>query len=380
MKVCMMSIDFLPNVGGISTHIIELARALTDLGIEVHIITCRNDLRGQKLEIIDNIKIHRIYLPRIKFGSILYIINQLYTILRLKKNEKINIFHSHTKTDSIAFRFLNKIVKIETEHSSTFLKAVETNKNVDSYRKIFDAADYLIAPSEELKETIIKIGTEPSKVSYIPNGVDTTKFHPNKNDKLKKKYNIKNQIVVNCPRNLVIKNGVHYLIKAIPLITQKFDNVQFLFIGNSNKEMFTKCQRKVSDLKVDDHVIFTDTIPNDQMPGFYGISDIVVLPSLKEATSIAGLEAMATGKPLVGTRVGGIPMLIDDGETGTLVSPKDPQSLAEAIIHLLQDDKKRDKMGVNARKKVMAEFDWKKSIAPQTLEIYNKIVGQKKLN
>ncbi|OPX58839.1 MAG: Trehalose synthase [Methanobacterium sp. PtaB.Bin024] len=378
MKVCMMSIDFLPNVGGISTHIIELSKALTELGIEVHIITRRTDFHGKKFETINNIKVHRLYLPKIRFGSVLYIINQIYTILRLKKKENIEIFHSHTRTDSIAFRFLNRIVKIETEHSSTFLKAVETDRNINSYKKIFDATDYLLAPSEELKETIIKIGIDPGKVSYIPNGVDTTRFHHNDDEKLKEKYNLKNKMVVNCPRNLVIKNGVHYLIDAIPLIIEKFDNVKFLIIGNSNKEMFLKCKKKVADLKIDDYVIFTDSIPNSQMPGFYGISDIVVLPSLKEATSISGLEAMATGKPLVGTKVGGIPMLIDNEQTGILVSPKDPHALSEAIIDLLKNNEKRKTMGINARKKVINEFDWKKTIAPRTIEIYKKIIDSKK--
>jgi len=114
------------------------------------------------------------------------------------------------------------------------------------------------------------------------------------------------------------------------------------------------------------------------MPGFYGISDIVVLPSLKEATSISGLEAMATGKPLVGTKVGGIPMLIDNEQTGILVSPKDPHALSEAIIDLLKNNEKRKTMGINARKKVINEFDWKKTIAPRTIEIYKKIIDSKK--
>jgi glycosyltransferase involved in cell wall biosynthesis len=97
----------------------------------------------------------------------------------------------------------------------------------------------------------------------------------------------------------------------------------------------------------------------------------VVLPSLKEATSIAGLEAMASGKPLVGTDVGGIPYIIEPNKTGILVPSRDSQRISNAVIELLNDDQKRISMGINARKKAVNEFSWK-IVAKRFQEIYTK--------
>ena len=138
-----------------------------------------------------------------------------------------------------------------------------------------------------------------------------------------------------------------------------------------------KFSQEVIRLAIADKVIFAGRVPNTEMPKYYAASDVVVLPSLKEATSIAGLEAMATGKPLVGTNVGGIPQIITDGETGILVPPRNPDELAHAIVFLLNDDGKRAAMGLNARKRAESEFSWQ-IIAGKTQNIYHRTARVKR--
>lgn len=105
------------------------------------------------------------------------------------------------------------------------------------------------------------------------------------------------------------------------------------------------------------------------MPEIFRSADISVLPSLAEATSIAGLEAMASGLALVGTNVGGIPTIIYDGVTGLIVPPRDPAALAEALDSLCANSETRKAMGQAARARVEAEFSWPK-IAEETRHIY----------
>ena len=146
-----------------------------------------------------------------------------------------------------------------------------------------------------------------------------------------------------------------------------------LYSKEERKEKNHKLKNEVFKLGIADSVIFAGRMPNLEMPKYYAASDIVVLPSLKEATSIAGLEAMACGKPLVGANVGGIPQIIADGETGILVPPKNSESLSCAIVSLLIDDEKRTTIGLNARKRAENEFSWQ-VIARKTQKVYNKIV------
>ena len=120
-----------------------------------------------------------------------------------------------------------------------------------------------------------------------------------------------------------------------------------------------------------DQAIFLGNVPNPQMPDIYRAADISVLPSFMEATSITGLESMATGVPLVGTRVGGIPYLIDDGQTGWLVQPGRPDQLATAIRRLIENPDLRAKLGGAARQKVEQTFSWD-AIAAETAKHYRR--------
>jgi glycosyltransferase involved in cell wall biosynthesis len=110
---------------------------------------------------------------------------------------------------------------------------------------------------------------------------------------------------------------------------------------------------------------------NENMPSIYRSADISVLPSFMEATSITGLESMACGLPLVGTRVGGILVLIDDEQTGLLVGPGDPAGLAKAIHRLAADTELRRTMGERARQRAAEQFSWDR-IANETVAIFQQ--------
>lgn len=375
MKICMLSIDFLPNVGGIAAHVYELSKALVKQGNEVHVITFRDEFRGVKYEEIDGIKVHRIYLPHIRLIG--FFVHAFFELLKLKsliKNKGIDIIHSHTIIpDALVAKFIGNTPYVETEHSSGFLEAMEKGKHIKLYKWLLSHADYVIGPSKELVDTFIGLGTSPYKASFISNGVDTEKFNQKiKGDEIREKDGIApEEKVILCPRRLEPKNGVYYFIKAIPHIFRENNNVKCLIVGDGSE--MDKLKSEVTKLEIFDKVIFAGIVSNSEMPKYYAASDIVVLPSLKEATSIAGLEAMASGKPLVGTNVGGIPQIIADGETGLVVPPKNPKMLARAINSLLINDEKRIEMGLKARKLTEKEFSWD-VIAKKTLKIYEVVL------
>ncbi len=109
------------------------------------------------------------------------------------------------------------------------------------------------------------------------------------------------------------------------------------------------------------------------MPKFYALSTVAALPSLMEATSISGLEAMASGLPLVGTKVGGIPEIIEDGESGMLVDARSPEQLAAAFLRLLGDADLRKHLGSGARGRVEEVFAWPE-ISRRTVSVYDSAI------
>lgn len=375
MKICMLSIDFLPNIGGIAAHVYELAKGFVNNGDEVHVITVSTQKRDS-FEIIDGIHVHRIYRPDIRLvGSVIYFFSVVSKLRSLISNEKIDVIHTHSILDNMATIFFNVPV-IETEHSSGFLENVDKNKKIRFYRFIMNRANHIICPSDELSSYVIQIGINPEKVSYISNGVDTTKFNPEiDGSEIKDKLGIDStENIVLCPRRLVPKNGVIYLIRSIPYLLPEL-NVTFLIIG-TGPEM-EKLKTEVKKLKIRKKIIFLGSVPNREMPKYYSLSSLVVLPSLKEATSISGLEAMATGKPLIGFEIGGIPQIIDDRETGILVTPEREDLLASAMNFLLNNQSKMSLMSEKAYQKVQKEFDWH-IVTEKTRDIYENVLKNRK--
>ena len=121
------------------------------------------------------------------------------------------------------------------------------------------------------------------------------------------------------------------------------------------------------------HVVFAGNVANEEIATYLHACDLVVVPSLVEATSISVLEAMAAGKPVVATRVGGLPDLVTDSVTGLLCTPADSADLAAKIVAILHDPAAQD-MGSRGRKRVLADFTWD-VIAKRTLRHYEKVLG-----
>jgi len=361
MRICILSIDFLPNIGGIAAHVYELSKALSEKGDDIHILTFRNKYSEKKYVKLGNINTHRIYLPKIGIvGKGIYMLLEYLTLIKLNKKFQFDILHSHNLLpDNLITMLFKSIPSIITEHSSQFLNAFEKNKSIlFIYKKIMKKADLIIGPSNELVNTFNKIGISNDKTVYIPNGVDINKFKPmNKPKDILNKYEInEDSKIILCPRRLAPKNGVEYLIKALPNVIEKFQEIKCLIVGDGSE--FDKLNILVAELDLKKNVIFTGRIPNSEMPKYYAASDIVVLPSIIEATSIAGLEAMSMGKPLIGTNVGGIPQIIDDEKTGIIVPPKNSKELGKAILTLILNDSRCHEFGYHSRKRVETEFSW----------------------
>ena len=230
MNICMVSSDFLPNIGGITTHIVELSKALLSLNHHVHVLNPIYGTEFNKIENIDGICVHRLYIkkqmPKIKF--LYYIWESSQYLNSLIKKEQIDIVHWH---DLIQGAWITKMVTankpvVFTNHSSYFLKLFETRMGRCLVRASINHAKAIIAPSRELVQKSMRFN---DKVYYIPNGVNTEMFMPMVPDsEIKKRYKIDaNDFIILCPRRLDPKNGVEFLVSAVPFIKRYIKNIIF---------------------------------------------------------------------------------------------------------------------------------------------------------
>lgn len=383
MNICLLTSDFLPNVGGMATHAHELAKALARKNHLVHLVHPVYKAEEDFVEQFDAVIVHRLFIAssaaRIK--HLFYIKKVRSYILDLHLHQKLDLIHWHDLTPNCwtTRTFVGRFPLIWTNHTSNYLEYCESTIGRFKIRAYLHHPDAIISPSKELNEKSTRTGVKQDWLFYIPNGVDAQKFSPViSSHNIESEYNLDPiQPIVICPRRLEPKNGVEYFIKAIPLVRAQFPDAQFLIVGGGFPEEKVRFEKMLKENQQAHGVIFTGNVPNTLMPRFYVASDIAVLPSLMEATSISGLEAMSTGLPCIGTNVGGIPEIIEHERSGILIEPRNHEQLASQIIHLLADDDMRKRLGMAARRRVEENFSWD-VIADRTLEVYSKVLHERK--
>ncbi len=367
LRITLVSADFWPNVGGVAAHVVELGKALARLGQAVQVVT---------LPLGDERAFHaewqgmQVWRPRIPKAEPLYSFLLRRWLKGWLRHYPQDLLHVHGMRPLTATRGLGLPV-VFTNHTSGYLKRIEKGgRELDKIRRRLAHVDTVLAPSQELCDATRAVGYQWS-VQFISNGVDVDSFTPGESA-LRAQWRIApDEVVILLARRLVEKNGVVVFAEAAARL--KDLPVRFVFAGDGPER--DKVERILEQGGVRERARLLGNVPNSQMLDIYRAADISVLPSFMEATSITGLESMACGLPLVGTRVGGIPVLIDDGATGLLVEPGDAEALAAALRELVASAECRRAMGQAARARAEQSFSWP-HIAGETLQVYRERVGQ----
>ena len=160
---------------------------------------------------------------------------------------------------------------------------------------------------------------------------------------------------------IIPEKGVADLLDAAMLVLARRPQTHFAIVGRGACE--AEYKRHAADLGIADAVTWTGLVGNPMEEGVYAAADVFCLPSCwQEAFGWVIAEAMAFEKPVVATRVGGIPEVVEDGVTGLLVPPRDPEALAEALLRLLDDAELRGRMGAAGRRRVEGKFNLERNV------------------
>jgi glycosyltransferase involved in cell wall biosynthesis len=380
MNILLLTSDFLPNIGGMASHALELARAHVGNGHRLELVHPVFGSDTWHVEEMEGFTVHKLFIdsqtPKIKHLRYVRAVGDY--IRRLHAATPFDVLHWHDLTPNCwtTWTLRNLLPLVWTNHTSNYLEMYESPTGRFRIKLFLGHADAVISPSRELHEKSAATGIAAERNFSISNGVDAGKFHPeNSFGVIDKDYAIDPaRPVIICPRRLEPKNGVEYFIRAIPLVRSQKPEVQFIIVGGGFPEERKRFEALLKEAGEAHDVFFTGNVPNTSMPKFYALASIAALPSLMEATSISGLEAMASGLPLVGTRVGGIPEIIEDGMSGMLVEPRSPEQLAEAFLALLEDAELRNRLGAGARQRVEEEFAWPE-IARRTVAVYEAAIA-----
>lgn len=238
-------------------------------------------------------------------------------------------------------------------------------------RRVLRNADAVVALSRFLaKATCQYAGLPPERVAVHYWGVDLQHFSPPRTRKGDAR-------VIGFIKHLLPKYGPEYMLRAIPAIRARHPDIRVLMVGDG--VLRQGLEKLARDLRIADAVTFCGRIAHENIPKYLDRMDIFVMPSVYESETfgVAATEAEAMGLPVVATTVGGIPEAVQDGVTGILVPPRDPDAIAAAVLRLIEDKDLRESMSGEGPRFVAQNYDWEKN-ARGVEDLYRSLLNRHK--
>ncbi|MGO4477827.1 TIGR04063 family PEP-CTERM/XrtA system glycosyltransferase [Massilia sp. 2TAF26] len=240
-------------------------------------------------------------------------------------------------------------------------------------------ADAVTTICEGLRKDIVARGIPADKVTVIPNAVDIDKFAlgGNADLQLKDKLGLSGSRLIGFIGSFYAYEGLDVLLRAVPKLSARMPVLRVLLVGGGPQD--AQLRQLAKDLKIEDRVVFTGRVPHDQVTRYYDLLDVLVYPRLPMrltdlVTPLKPLEAMAQGRILAASDVGGHLELIADGKTGVLFRANDTDSLVEKVATLLESQQKWPELRRAGRNYVETERNWPVSVA-RYKNIYGRLTG-----
>lgn len=346
-KINILHIYQNSKIGGIQQQILSIVRGY-DREKFKPAVCCF----GPRMELgkeIEKAGIDFVALNRKRYNK--FSVGIIFDLYRLMKERNIHVLRTHKYRANLYGRIAGKLagvpVIIASEHNiyrdekeKRFIRRV-TNKILSM------VTDKMVTVSDAVKKDILRYDrVSPSKIMVLYNGVDTERFKPGMNfSDARKQFAIsKDDVVIGFVGRLVNSKGLNYLIEAVALLKNNY-NVKLLIVGDGS--LMEELTKMAKNKGLEESVIFTGL--RRDITDILSSIDIFVLPSIKEGFPNSLLEAMAMGKPVVATAVGGIPEVIGHGTNGLLVKPADVEGLQTAIKLLIDDRLMAKNIGLAAR-------------------------------
>jgi len=360
------------NIGGISTYTVSLAKALKLKGHEIFVASCGGMLVPElTISGISHINIS------ISTKSELNpkVFKAIFEISKIVKRLGIDIVHSQTRIAQVTGFFVSKLcgIPLVTTCHGFF------HRNIG--RAILPSwGEKVIAISDAVNENLINyFGVDKSGVTLIYNGIDVKKFlkdfSEEEKTRLRDKFGIKKGYsVIGMIARFTPDKGHDVLLYALYKILKKKPDVQLMFVGDGDKkqDIIELSQR----LDLSDNVVFVK--PQINTVNALAVMDVFMFtPKRREGLGLVLLEALASGKPIVATDVGGVSNVVENDVNGFLVEPSRPELLVEPVLRLLKDKAVYARMAASGKEIVIKKFSIN-GMTDRTEEVYREVVSQKK--
>ena len=367
MKVLQATPYFMSHVGGVETHVLELSRTLVEKGHEVVVLTS-NVPKSVECERLNGIEVHRFPALNIPYVP-------LMSFLKKKiSSYDADVFHSHCPAPFFSHAFIGVHPHVVTYHCDVHIPRSFMRMPIPRFigsglewahdrfyaAKILMDCDEIITTTDSYARTSAALKDMDYRV--IPNAIRIEHFNEGR---------VKRDPIVLFVGRIAASKGLNYLIHAVPKVLEEIPDVRFMIAGEGEeKENLIQLTKECG---VEDHVSFMGFIPSEALEDIYQRAGVLVLPSISrlEAFGIVLLEAMACATPVIATRMPGVMDVVDGA--GLLVEPASSDSLADAILEILLDQKRALEMGKRGRRLVEENYTWD-TVTNQIIDLYEELI------
>lgn len=384
-KILMLSWEFPPMVvGGLSRHVFDLSRKLTDLGHEVYVLT--SAVEGYPdYEINNGVHVYRLNGKQPSFESFFHWTGSLNIAMaeyavELSKKIKFDCIHAHDWLVSVAALSVKKELELPlittihaTEHgrNNGITSPLQYEINQKEW-ELMDGSDSLIVCSTYMKKELTDVFQIPeNKISILPNGIDPQQIiAESSNAELNGENRSDNELLLFSVGRLVKEKGFQTIIEAADILRNKGLQVKFVIAGKG--PLFDELNEMVRRKHLENYVHLAGFVSDEERNGWFAKADAALFPSHYEPFGIVALEGMAAGKLTIVSDTGGLKEIIEHEETGLKVYPNDPNSIVWAVEYMFANREHCKEMARKGEETARTIFSWN-SIAERTADLYNKI-------
>jgi glycosyltransferase involved in cell wall biosynthesis len=383
LKICIITSWYPSKKSPILGPFVEhFAKSLANYGLNVQVITTLED-GDTNLEKKDSLIVHRIKgkTPFIPIGIFSYVdISSLIAILKIIKKIQPDIIHVQAPNYfSLSAIILLKLLRkriVGTIHRAEV--ADKVSRSIFVLRKLaLRMFDELICVSNYTKCLAMDAGAIKEKTSVIYNSCDESYFY------LKNKFEVRRLLdlpsdkkIILFVGNLIQRKGTDTLIHSLNDVNERYSNFIAIIVGKGIESQ--KLESLVNEYHLTDMVKFLGGISKTELSNYYSAADVFVLPSVSEGHSVAVLEAMASGLPIVASDIQGNKESIEDGKNGFLFETGNKKSLMEKLLILLTDSELHRKMSETCLMRYAEKFSTTTQIE-KYLKVYQNLVDSQEL-
>jgi len=379
MKVVHLSEYCLPYRGGGQFNLNEVTKREVGSGWDVTIFT--NRLSGTPdRDDIDGARVVRLGVHG-EVGSPVRRWKYIRDAARsVSEMEGVDLIHSHVTAGSLAGVKAARnsgVPHVTTVHALISMGSdMLPEKSTPWYQRKLEhyilkkPYDRVIALSNVMKGQLEHLGTPPERIRVIPNGVDHNRFTPEGPVPKEWPFEEDDFVLLFYGRLWEVK-GIPHLLNAVERVCPDIPELKVVLIGSGPEE--DNIDAIISRYPLKDRVVRIPEVDQVQLPGYLRRSDLFVLPSLSEGVPLSLLEAQMIGTPVLATRVGGVPELVEHRGTGYLVPPSDPGSLGEGVVYALENPKETARWAKKARERALASYTWD-IVVEQTMQVCRELV------